>query len=146
MWYRQAIKYNIFNKPISGDFFVKQFAEEIDTDSDDDQIENIVRTIEDPEIEDNTPEDEFTTEDLETNVDLIDTDPTAMMQLPPLHMNCRCYVETLPILSEPGVNDGRRIWRRSEQCCPKCEQSARSFNEAELIRLQNLGIDVNPIA
>ena len=47
---------------------------------------------------------------------------------------------------ETNVNDGRRIWQKAENCCPVCEISARAFNQAEVQRLLNLGINVNSIS
>ena len=55
------------------------------------------------------------------------------------------FLKTLPILSVPGVRDGRRVWRRSEDCCEKCEASANEFNNAEVQRLMLKGIDINAI-
>ena len=82
---------------------------------------------------------------LQEQVEKIDSDPTVLLALPPLHDNCRCEVSTLPILSVPGIKDGRRIWRKSEDCCPVCESSALEFNNAEVQRLLLKGIDVNSI-
>ncbi len=158
MWYRQAKKYNIFGLPISGDKKFKFFAEEDSEDTDIQETpleqeevteepeseEGIINPIE-VDVEDETPADEFTPEDLEKNVEKIENDPTVMMQLPPLHDNCHCEVITLPVLSAPGVRDGRRVWKRSENCCEKCEASAIEFNRAELQRLTNKGIDINTI-
>lgn len=144
MWYKVAQKYNMFGLPLTSKPKVKQFAEEVDENGDD--IENIELPIEENPIEDITPEDEITPEDVDANVAKIDNDPTAMIKLPPLHDNCHCYIETMPILSETNVNDGRRIWQKAENCCPVCEISARSFNQAEVQRLLNLGINVNSIS
>lgn len=144
MWYKVAQKYNMFGLPLTSKPKVKQFAEEVDENGDD--IENIELPIEENPIEDITPEDEITPEDVDANVAKIDNDPTAMMKLPPLHDNCHCYIETMPILSETNVNDGRRIWQKAENCCPVCEISARAFNQAEVQRLSNLGINVNSIS
>jgi len=159
MWYRQAKKYNIFGLPISGDSKFKYFAEEDveeqtaeetpleqpDTE-DSAQVPNeeIVNPVE-IKVNDETPQDEFTPRDLQDNIEKIDSDPTVMLALPPLHDNCRCQIHTLPILSTPGIRDGRRVWRRSEQCCEKCEASAVEFNNAEMQRLLLKGIDVNAI-
>lgn len=144
MWYKVAQKYNMFGLPLTSKPKVKQFAEEVDENGDD--IENIELPIEENPIEDITPEDEITPEDVDANVAKIDNDPTAMIKLPPLHDNCHCYIETMPILSETNVNDGRRIWQKAENCCPVCEISARAFNQAEVQRLLNLGINVNSIS
>ena len=159
MWYRQAKKFNIFGLPISGDKKFKLFAEEElneqaveetpfeQPDLEDEpfeDLEEIVNPVE-IEVEDQTPENEFTPEDLEENVEKIDSDPTVLLGLPPLHDNCRCVINTLPILSVPGVRDGRRVWRRSEDCCEKCEASANEFNNAEVQRLMLKGIDINAI-
>jgi hypothetical protein len=159
MWYRQAKKFNIFGLPISGDKKFKYFAEEdldeqsveetpleqpdLEDESTED-LEEIVNPVE-IEVEDQTPENEFSPEDLEENIEKIDSDPTVLLALPPLHDNCRCEVKTLPILSVPGVRDGRRVWRRSEDCCEKCEASANEFNDAEVQRLMLKGIDINAI-
>ena len=79
------------------------------------------------------------------NIEKIENDPTVLLALPPLHDRCRCEVQTLPILSSPGVRDGRRIWRRSEDCCEFCEASANEFNKLEVQRLMLKGIDINAI-
>jgi hypothetical protein len=159
MWYRQAKKFNIFGLPISGDKKFKYFAEEeLDEqaveetpfeqpdlqDEPVEPVEEIVNPVE-IEVEDQTPENDFTPEDLEENVEKIESDPTVLLALPPLHDNCRCEINTLPILSVPGVRDGRRVWRRSEDCCEKCEASANEFNNAEVQRLMLKGIDINAI-
>ena len=141
MWYRNAIKYNIFGLPISSDAPVNLYAGE------DEEITVEEKPLEEEiEIEDPTPEDDFTPEDLQDNIQKMDEDPTFGIKLPPLHNNCRCMIETLPILTTPGIQDGRRIWKRSERCCPVCERSANMFNQAEVQRLMNKGINVNPIA
>lgn len=158
MWYRQAKKFNIFGLPISGDAKFKYFAEEESEEQeveetpfqqpDSEEQDNIEQEIVNPvevEVEDQTPQDEFTPEDLQENIEKIDNDPTVMLALPPLHDNCRCKVSTLPILSVPGVRDGRRVWRKSEDCCEKCEASAIEFNQAEINRLLLKGIDINAI-
>jgi len=137
MWYRLAIKYNLFGLPISGDRPVSLFA------GDDEDIEVEETPLQEPEVEDPTPEDIFTPEDLEQKVEQITIDPTAGIKLPPLHNNCHCVIETLPILSAPNIQDGRRIWRRSENCCPVCERSAIAFNIAEVERLRNKGINLD---
>lgn len=144
MWYRIAVKYNIYGLPISGEPIVKQFAIDDDENIDisetptiDNELEDVTPQDEIVTIEDPTPEDEFTTDDLENNVEILENDPTAMMKLPPLHENCRCVVETIPYLSDIFVNDGRRIWQKAQDCCPVCEKSALEFNRAEIIRLTN---------
>lgn len=158
MWYRQAKKFNIFGLPISGDAKFKYFAEEESEEQeveetpfqqpDSEEEDNIEQEIVNPvevKVQDQTPQDEFTPEDLQENIEKIDNDPTVMLALPPLHDNCRCKVSTLPILSVPGVRDGRRVWRKSEDCCEKCEASAIEFNQAEINRLLLKGIDINAI-
>lgn len=44
-------------------------------------------------------------------------------QVPPIHENCRCYIETMP--------GGRKIWQFSENCCEECEFLAREFNRKQ---------------
>lgn len=165
MWYKFAKKYNMFGLPISGDLKFNLFADEDAEESTaeetpleipetdlpeerDDQLgENegppnpLEITIEDPSGDDN-----FTSEDLQDNIQKIDNDPTALIQLPPLHDRCHCVIETLPILSIPGVRDGKRVWQKSDNCCPKCHETALKFNEAEIQRLLNKGIDLNRIS
>lgn len=155
MWYRQAKKFNIFGLPISGDKKFKYFAEEESEEqsAEETPFEQPDLTEEEPEIvnpvevevEDQSPEDDFTPDDLQENIEKIDNDPTVLLALPPLHDNCRCEVHTLPILSTPGIRDGRRVWRKSEDCCEKCEASAIEFNKAEVNRLLLKGIDINAI-
>ena len=164
MWYRFS-KNNIFNQPISSEkSFVKQFA------TDEDSEINVEETplIQDPEIpeaqavepeitiDDPTGDGFFSPEDLEIKVREITVDPTAGMKLPPLHdpgdPNCYCKIESRPLLSYPGVQDALRVWvvnhfnndtGRPINNCPKCTESAKAFNAAEKIRLQNKGINVN---
>jgi hypothetical protein len=137
MWYREAIKYNIYGLPIAGDPLVSEFAGE------DEEADVEVKPLEEPENEDPSPEDDFTPEDLEQKVEQITNDPTAGLRLPPLHNNCRCQVKTLPVLSQPGIRDGRRVWERSEFCCEICRLSAEAFNAAEIQRLRNKGINLD---
>ncbi len=40
--------------------------------------------------------------------------------IPPIHDNCRCYIDTLP--------GGRKIWQFSDNCCQKCKDLAFIFN------------------
>lgn len=154
MWYREAKKFNMFGLPISGDKKFKLFAEEDEDESTAEetpleissQQPEDIENLSEPEIEDETPEDVFTPEDLQNNIQKIESDPTALIQLPPLHDRCHCYIETRPILSIPGIQDGKRVWLKSENCCSKCEQTAQQFNAAEVQRLLNKGIDVNRIS
>lgn len=155
MWYRQAKKFNIFGLPISGDKKFKYFADEEseeqsaeETPLEQPDLEEVEPEIVNPveiEVEDQSPEDDFTPDDLQENIEKIDNDPTVLLALPPLHDNCRCVIHTLPILSTPGIRDGRRVWRKSEDCCEKCEASAIEFNQAEVYRLLLKGIDINAI-
>ena len=161
MWYKYAQqKFNIYGLPITGFKGIKQF-----TDSNEDEIEEPINlpleqnAEEDNDdivsIDDPTPQDEFTPKDLETNVQILETDPTANMELPPLHSEpgCYCKIETRPILSQPGINDGLRVWIVNHfredgsriNNCPKCTASAETFNKAEIQRLLNRGIDINSI-
>jgi hypothetical protein len=159
MWYKFAKKYNMFGLPISGDRKFNLFADE---DIDETQTEET--PLELPEerdgqlgdksgspnpleisIEDPSGDDNFTPDDLEQNIQKIENDPTALIQLPPLHDRCHCVIETLPILSAPGVKDGKRVWKKSDNCCPKCHETAIRFNEAEVQRLLNKGINLNAI-
>lgn len=165
MWYKFAKKYNMFGLPISGDLKFNLFADEDldestatetpleipDTDlpeERDDQLEDqegppnpLEITIDDPSGDDN-----FSSEDLQDNIQKIESDPTALIQLPPLHNRCHCVIETFPILSVPGVKDGKRVWQKSDNCCEKCRETAIKFNEAEIQRLLNKGIDLNRIS
>jgi hypothetical protein len=138
MWYRNAIKYNIFGVPISSDPPINLYVGE-----DEESTIEEKPLEEDIEIDDPTPEDEFTPEDLQGNIQKIENDPTYGIKLPPLHSNCHCTIETLPILTSPGIKDGKRVWMKSERCCPVCEKSAIAFNEAEKMRLRNKGININ---
>lgn len=45
------------------------------------------------------------------------------VQMPPIHENCRCYIETMP--------GGRKIWQFSENCCEECRVLAREFNRKQ---------------
>lgn len=145
MWYKAAKKYNSFGLPISGDYQIREFAADDELPVDENEIEVIEPEEPQEIIQDPTPQDEITPEDVDANIEILETDPTANMKLPPLHSNCHCYVETLPILSQLNAKDGRRVWQKAENCCPVCEQSARAFNQAEITRLLNSGIDVNAI-
>ena len=156
MWYKFAKqKFNIFGFPITGKNDYKQFASDEDDiiispiidDENINQIDTDLNTDIDPlvEVEDPTPEDEFTQDDLQNNIEVLENDPTVNLALPPLHSNCRCRIETRSILSQPGIRDGRRVWIIAQNCCGICDESARAFNEAEVQRLFNKGIDVNII-
>jgi hypothetical protein len=174
MWYKLAKKYNSFGLPISDyKYNVKQFqagnpeiedeslTEEPDTNVDENGVEIPEITPKPGEItiDDPTPEDGFSPADLQAKIQELEVDPTAHIKLPPLHENpdphCYCKIESRPILSQPGVNDARRVWivnhfnketGRPINNCPKCTASAQQFNELEAQRLRNKGIDVNPIA
>jgi hypothetical protein len=164
MWYRLAKKYNMFGLPIYGDRKYNLFADEdvdetetaetpLELPADDlnedinDQLEDESDTpnLDDITIDDPSGDNNFTLEDLQDNVQKIENDPTALIQLPPLHDRCHCVIETLPILSIPGIKDGKRVWQKSENCCPKCNETAIKFNEAEVLRLLSKGIDINRI-
>ena len=145
MWYRVAKKLNIFGLPISGNLPISQYAED-DKGTVVEQTPLETPEVQEPEIEDPSPENEFTPEDLDDKVEQMTEDPTSGLQLPPLHDNCRCRIKTLPFLSQPGLSDGRRVWEKSEICCGACEVSAKAFNEAEVQRLLNKGIDVNRVS
>lgn len=164
MWYREAKKYNMFGLPIYGDLKFNLFADE---DADETQTEetpleipeNLLPEEQDEQlgdkegapnpleitIDDPSGDDNFTPEDLQENIETIEIDPTALIQLPPLHNRCHCIIETMPILSVPGIKDGKRVWQKSENCCPKCNETAIRFNEAEVQRLLNKGINLNAI-
>ena len=173
MWYKSAKqKVNLFGKPISDKPKVKTFQSTEDVDEtlvdEKDSNEPVVddKGIEIPQIDqkpveisidDPTPEDPFTPEDLQTVINEIDQDPTSIIKLPAapedygeidlgLHENCRCKIVTIPIRSKLNVQEGRRIWKHAENCCESCLLTAREFNQAEIIRLRNLGIDVNAIS
>ena len=164
MWYKFAKKYNMFGLPISGDRKFNLFADE---DVDESQTQETPLELPEEElpeerdeqlgdesgppnpleisVEDPSGDNNFTPEDLQQNVEKIENDPTALIQLPPLHDRCHCVIETLPILSIPGIKDGKRVWQKSDNCCPKCHETALRFNEAEVQRLLNKGINLNAI-
>lgn len=164
MWYRFS-KNNIFNKPISSEkSFTKQFATDDETEIGAEETP-LVQDVDTPEtpipeleitIDDPTGDGFFSPEDLQTNIQKIEEDPTVGMKLPPLHdpgdPNCYCKIESRPLLSYPGVQDALRVWvvnhfnnetGRPIQNCPKCIASAKAFNDAEKIRLRNKGINVD---
>ena len=176
MWYKTAQKVNSFGLPISsGSLKTKQFQSEepeleeepqLEPESDDTQVDE--NGVEIPVINPNpgdvsldipTPEDGFTPQDLQQKVIELEADPTKDLKLPPLHKepedpNCYCRIESKPILSQPGVNDARRVWivnhfnnetGKPINNCPVCLASADNFNRAEVERLRNKGIDVDPI-
>jgi hypothetical protein len=149
MWYREAYKqFNIYGLPVA------EFADE-QTEVDED-LEVEPNNAPEITIDDPTPEDEFTPEDLQQNIQTLEQDPTANLKLPPLHNledpGCYCKIENRPLLSYPGVQDALRVWvvnhfnndtGRPINNCPKCTESAKAFNVAEKIRLQNKGININ---
>ena len=169
MWYKLAKqKLNTFGQPISGKSKVKLFAdeevpeieqpseeqEELETDENGVVIPPIQPIPEEEvTIDDPSNDDVFTPEDLQTNINKLQEDPTLGIKLPrsesgegeDLHPNCHCRIVTLPILSKVGVQEGRRVWKHSENCCDQCRMTAQQFNQAEIQRLLNLGIDVNGI-
>ena len=174
MWYKIAKqKVNTFGQPISGKSKVKLFtdeeipeteqpveeqpeeSEEIETDANGVVIPPIKPLPEEEvTIDDPSNDDVFTPEDLQKNINKLQEDPTAGIKLPKsesgegedLHPNCHCRIVTLPILSKIGVQEGRRVWKHSENCCDQCRMTAQQFNQAEIQRLLNKGIDVNGIA
>jgi hypothetical protein len=173
MWYKIAKqKFNTFGLPISGKSRIKSFAdeellqeeiapEEVE-DTTEEQLDDngiVIPSIDaQPEnevtIDDPTNDGEFSPEDLQTNIKNLEEDPTIGIKLPKsengegedIHPNCHCRIITLPILSKIGVQEGRRIWKHSENCCEKCRLTAQQFNQAEIQRLLNKGIDVNGIS
>lgn len=164
MWYKFAKKYNMFGLPISGDLKFNLFADEDAEESTSEETPLEIPETDLPEerddqlgdnegppnpleisIDDPSGDGNFTPEDLQQNINSIENDPTALIQLPPLHNRCHCVIETLPILSAPGVKDGKRVWKKSDNCCPKCHETAIRFNEAEVQRLLNKGINLNAI-
>jgi hypothetical protein len=173
MWYKLAKqKLNTFGQPISGKSKIKLFADEEIPDSDqplEEQTEDaqdletdengvVIPPIqplpeEEVTIDDPSNDDVFTPEDLQKNITKLEEDPTAGIKLPKsesgegedLHPNCHCRIVTLPILSKIGVQEGRRVWKHSENCCDQCRMTAQQFNQAEIQRLLNKGIDVNGI-
>ena len=174
MWYKLAKqKVNTFGQPISGKSKVKLFtdeeipeteqpaeeqpddSEEIETDENGVVIPPIKPLPEEEvTIDDPSNDDVFTPEDLQKNITKLEEDPTIGIKLPKsengegedLHPNCHCRIVTLPILSKIGVQEGRRVWKHSENCCDQCRMTAQQFNQAEIQRLLNKGIDVNGIA
>ena len=90
--------------------------------------------------------------------EIIEEDPTAPLKLPPLHSvgdpDCRCKIESRPLLNYPGVRDAHRVWIVNHfredgskiNNCQYCIDSAKEFNDKEIIRLRNKGINVNPVA
>ena len=159
MWFKFAQqKFNLFGLPITGKPKIKKFTTDEDqiinipVSEDDDSSVDVADEIIQPEeeivnIDDPTPQDEFTPEDLQTNIQILENDPTVNFVLPPyVHENCRCQIKTVPVLSQLGVNDGRRIWQMAENCCEICRTTAEAFNQAEIQRLLNKGIDINIIS
>jgi hypothetical protein len=151
MWYKEAYKqFNIYGLPVA------EFADE-QTEVDED-LEVEPNNAPEITIDDPTPEDEFTPEDLQQNIQTLEQDPTVNLKLPPLHNledpGCYCKIENRPLLSYPGVRDALRVWVVNHfrddgsriNNCLICIESAKDFNEKEIIRLRNKGIDVNPIA
>ena len=90
MWYKFAIKYNIFGLPIQGDMPIKEFASEDedlnlqDINEDEDEILNVESQDQEITVDDPTPEDEFTPEDLQKNIEILEQDPTSNFALPPI--------------------------------------------------------------
>ena len=173
MWYKLAKqKVNIFGKPLSGKSKVKLFTDEeapeieqpIEQSDQPEELETdengvVIPPIEPlPEeevtIDDPSNDDVFTPEDLQKNITKLEEDPTVGIKLPrsesgegeDIHPNCHCRIVTLPILSKIGVQEGRRVWKHSENCCEQCRMTAQQFNQAEIQRLLNKGIDVNGIS
>lgn len=160
MWYRTAQKYNIYGLPVSGKPKTKQFADEeseIDVNVDLPQnTEDEIPDVQEPEITIDDPDGDgvLSPEDVRMNERMLEVDPTANIELPPLHddPHCYCRIESRPILSQPGVNDAVRVWivnhynnetGRAINNCPKCLASAQDFNQKELQRLRNKGVNVD---
>lgn len=51
--------------------------------------------------------------------------PPSQNQLPPIHENCRCYIETMP--------GGRQIWQFADNCCDVCKALANTFNRTQFM-------------
>jgi len=48
-----------------------------------------------------------------------------VQKLPPIHDNCRCYIETMP--------GGRQIWQFADNCCDYCRALANEFNHTQFM-------------
>jgi hypothetical protein len=148
MWYKQAQLF--LNKKI------KQFqldpespeVEEIPLDSTEENPES-PETLDIPDdvpvIVDNTPDDPFTPEDLQSNLEQIEMDPTVLDALPKFHDNCHCYLRRVPIYLDNRLVETKRIWEFNENACDDCIKTALKFNNDEVQRLVNLGINLNSI-
>ena len=164
MWYRAAQNYNIYGLPISsGKPKVKTFSDsdgelDINQDLPNNNQEQIPDIQPEEEVTFDDPDGDgfFSPEDLQSNIKLLEVDPTANIELPPLHSdpdpNCYCRIESRPILSQPGANDALRVWvvnhfnnetGRPINNCPKCTASAEDFNRKEIQRLRNKGINID---
>ena len=145
MWYKQAQLF--LNKKI------KQFqldpesseVEEVPLDATDEDQESPEIPEDVPAIVDKTPEDPFTPQDLQSNLQEIEMDPTVLDALPQFHDNCHCYLRRLPIYIDNKLVETKRIWEFNENACDDCIKTALKFNNDEIQRLVNLGIDLNSI-
>lgn len=144
MWYKTAQLF--LNKKI------KQFQLEPEVGPEEEEIpldtltDNQIEIPEDvPEIVDQTPEDPFTPQDLQNNLQQIEKNPTILDALPQFHDNCHCYLRKLPIYIDNQLVETKRIWEFNENACDDCMKTALKFNNDEVQRLVNLGININSI-
>lgn len=144
MWYKKAQLF--LNKKI------KQFQlepeleeEEVPLDSESESEEEIPLPDDVPQIVDETPQDPFTPQDLQNNLDKIERDPTILDALPKFHDRCHCYLQRIPIFVNNELVESKRVWKFNDNACDDCIKTALKFNNDEVQRLLNLGIDPNSI-
>mgnify|MGYP000060738754 FL=1 len=99
----------------------------------------------DLDVTDPTPETEFTPEDLQSNIQQIEFDPTSLIDFEKRHDNCRCTMEQFPIFNMGKMIEVKRVWKYNDTACEECIRTGDFFNESEIKRLLNKGIPRNLI-
>lgn len=107
--------------------------------------ENVPIEESDIDVSDPTPETEFTPEDLQSNIQQIEYDPTSVIDFEKRHDNCRCYMEQFPIFNTGRIVEIKRVYRYNDTACDECKRTGDTFNQAEIERLVNKGIPRNLI-
>ena len=144
MWYKKAQLFlNKKIKQFQTDPNLEPEVQEIPLESVEEEVPEIPEDV--PVIVDKTPEDPFTPEDLQSNLQQIEKDPTVLDALPKFHDNCHCYLRKLPIYIDNKLIETKRIWEFDNNACDDCIKTALKFNGDEIQRLVNLGINLNSI-
>ena len=174
MWYKYALKVNLFGLPVM-DRSIKtdkqkkrerqrkkllerlQFEEKLTPEEAVEKVEeeipflpeeteeNAPLDASDIDVIDPTPETEFTPEDLQSNIEQIEYDPTSVIDFEKRHDNCRCNMSQIPIYNIGKLIEVKRVWNYNDTACDECKRTGDYFNQSEIDRLVNKGIPRNLI-